>query len=162
MTFSGPGGESWQLGHGADCCCGCSLGVRAPVCMCLCMFAATHVCTRVCVCTHVYMWVICLTHLCTCISLICVHVCNCESACVSPASACNTPIHVRRTPEIQEVTGERTRSQGQGPLGPHECWGQSHRPAAESLQTHQPKVTRLMLSRPMARHICGSLSRAVQ
>lgn len=77
-------GESWQLGHGANCCYGGSLGVCAPVCMCLCMFAATCVCTCVCVCTHVYMWVVCLAHLCTCISLICVHVCKCESACVSP------------------------------------------------------------------------------
>ena len=121
-----------------------------------------HVCACVCVCAHMCIYGLYASHTCAHVYLSCVctyvnvhlHVCPL-------LSLQHIPVHIRRTPEIQEVTGERTRSQGQGPLGLHKCWGQRHSPGAESLQTHQPKVARLMLSRSMAKQVRGSLSRTV-
>lgn len=126
------------------------------------LYVCSYTCVHVYVCVHTCIYGLYASHTCARVYLSCVctyvnvhlHVCP-------PLSLQHIPVHNRRTPEIQEVTGERTRSQGQGPLGLHKCWGQRHSPGAESLQTHQPKVARFMLSRSMAKQVRGSLSRTV-
>lgn len=74
-------GESWQLGHGANCCYGGSLGVCAPVCMCLCMFAATCGLYASHTCAHVYLSYVCMCvnvnlHVCPPLSLKHTHTCQ--------------------------------------------------------------------------------------
>ena len=123
-----PWGEPWRLGHGADCCCGGSLGVCIPVGMCLCMFAATRVCMCMCVCTNVYIWVVCLTHLCTCISLMCVHVCKCASACVSPPQpATHTRTH-QENPRDPGGDGREDQVSGSGATGSSQVLGPEAQP----------------------------------
>lgn len=65
--------EPWQVGHGADCRCGGSLGVCVPVCMYLCMFAATRV--RTCMCVHTCVYMACMPH--TLVHVYISHVCAC-------------------------------------------------------------------------------------
>lgn len=65
--------EPWQVGHGADCCCGGSLGVCVPVCMYLCMFAATRVC--MCMYVHTCVYMACMPH--TLVHVYISHMCAC-------------------------------------------------------------------------------------
>lgn len=99
-------GLTWCVrtcGHVSLYVCSCTC-VHVYVCMHTCVYMGCMPHTRV----HVY-----ISRVCTCVNVH-LHVCP-------PLSLQHIPVHIRRTPEIQEVTGERTRSQGQGPLGPHKC-----------------------------------------